>query len=390
MPLPLIEKTQEIFSETFIGKTEAAVFAPGRVNLIGEHTDYNEGYVLPMAVDKGIAIAGRKRKDSKIILYSADFRQKDEFTLENLRPDVSLPWANYFKGVAALLKKNGIPLGGCEAVIKGDLPQGAGLSSSAALEVASGVFLKKLFQLDLDDLDLVRLAQKAEHEWAGVQCGIMDQFASHFGGKDHALFLDCRTLEYDWVPLGTDYKVVVFNTGIKRELASSAYNERRHQCQEGVRELMKVLPAVRSLRDVSLCDFEKHQGRLDPVVLRRCRHVISENQRVLDAVEAFRNRNWPRIKVLFKESHESLRDDYEVSCHELDILVELAEEHPLQGGSRMTGGGFGGCTVHLVPKEQQVIENFVSFVAEGYQKRHGTRPEHYVFTPSAGAKFLNG
>jgi galactokinase len=152
---------------------------------------------------------------------------------------------------------------------------------------------------------------------------------------------------------------------------------------------MKVLPHVKSLRDVSLCDFEKFQSRLDPVVMKRCRHVISENQRVLDAVEAFKNKNWPRIKVLFKESHESLRDDYDVSCHELDILVELAQEHPLQGGSRMTGGGFGGCTVHLVPQDPKVIENFVSFVADGYQKRHGNRPEHYVFSPSAGAKFIN-
>ncbi len=389
MTLPLIEEAREIFTQVFISQPEEEAFAPGRVNLIGEHTDYNDGYVLPMAVDRGIAIAGRKRKDSKIILFSADYQQKDEFALENLRPDLTLSWANYFKGVAALLRKNGIPLGGCEAVIKGDLPQGAGLSSSAALEVASAVFLKKLFKLDLEDLDLIHLAQQAEHEYAGVQCGIMDQFASYMGGKDHALFLDCRNLEHDWVPLGQDHKVVVFNTGVKRELVSSDYNERRHQCREGVRQLMKFLPAIRSLRDVSLCDFEKYQDKLDEVVMKRCRHIITENQRVLDTVEALRNKNWARIKVLFRESHESLRDDFQVSCHELDILVELAYEHPLQTGSRMTGGGFGGCTVHLVPKDKQVIENFISFVTDGYQKRHGNRPESYVFSPSAGAKFLN-
>ncbi len=389
MTLPLTEETQERFSEAFIGQPEITVFAPGRVNLIGEHTDYNEGYVLPMAVDKGVAISGRKRSDSKIILYSSDFHQKDEFHLDAIRHDISRPWANYFKGVAYLLRKNGITLGGCEAVIKGDLPQGGGLSSSAALEVVSAVFLEKLFGVNLEDLDLVRLAQQAENEFVGVQCGIMDQFASYMGGKDHALFLDCRSLEHDWVPLGQDYKVVVFNTGVKRELASSDYNERRHQCEEGVRQLMKVLPSIRSLRDVSLRDFEKYQGQLDKVVLKRCRHVITENQRVLDTVEALKNKNWLRIKVLFRESHESLRDDYEVSCHELDTLVDLAQEHPLQVGSRMTGAGFGGCTIHLIPKDEQVIGNFVSFVADGYHKRLGKTPDHYVFSPSTGAKFLN-
>jgi len=390
MTLSLAEETQKRFSETFIGQPEITVFAPGRVNLIGEHTDYNEGYVLPMAVDRGVAISGRKRTDSTISLYSVDFQQKDEFHLDSIRHDISRPWANYFKGVAHFLRKNGITLGGCEAVVKGDLPQGGGLSSSAALEVASAVFLQKLFGVSLEDLDLVRLAQQAENEFVGVQCGIMDQFASYMGGKDHALFIDCRSLEHDWVPLGQDYKVVVFNTGVKRELASSDYNERRRQCQEGVKQLTKVLPSIRSLRDVSLCDFEKNQGLLDPVVLKRCRHVISENQRVLDTVEALRNKNWPRIKVLFRESHESLRDDYEVSCHELDTLVDLAQEHPLQTGSRMTGAGFGGCTIHLIPWDEQVIKNFVSFVSEGYHKRLGKTPEHFIFSPAAGAKFLNG
>ncbi len=390
MAFSLREQTGDLFLKTFAAKPEITVMAPGRVNLIGEHTDYNEGYVLPMAVDRGIAIAGRKRNDLKITLYSADYQEQDEFSVNAIRHDISRPWANYFKGVALLLKQNGIPLGGCEAVLKGDLPQGGGLSSSAALEVASAVFLKKLFGVDMEDLDLVRLAQKAENEFVGVQCGIMDQFASHMGGKDHALFIDCRSLEHDWVPLGTGLKVVVFNTGIKRELASSDYNERRRQCEEGVREFLKFLPGIQSLRDVSLCDFEKYQAQLEPVIMKRCRHVISENQRVLDTVEALKAKNLERVKVLFRESHESLRDDYEVSCHELDTLVELGQEHPLQKGSRMTGAGFGGCTVHLVPAEEQVVENFISFVSEGYQRRIGRKPEYYVFTASPGAKFLNG
>ena len=389
MAFPLTEQAKDLFLKTFAGRAEAAVMAPGRVNLIGEHTDYNEGYVLPMAVDHGIAIAGRKREDHKITLYSADFGQTAEFSVDHLHRDPTTRWADYLKGVAFLLKQGGKALGGFEAVVKGDLPQGSGLSSSAALEVATAVFLCHLFHLDLKDLDLVRLAQRAENEFVGVQCGIMDQFASHMGGKDHALFIDCRSLEHDWVPLGNDLKVVAFNTGVKRELASSEYNERRRQCEEGGREFAKIIPGIHSLRDVSLCDFEKHQGRLEPVVMKRCRHVITENQRVLDTVEALKNKNLERVKALFRESHESLRDDYQVSCTELDILVELAQEHPLQKGSRMTGAGFGGCTVHLVPKDEQVEANFISFVTTGYENRVGRKPEVYVFTPSAGAKFLN-
>jgi galactokinase len=389
MPLSLTEQTHELFSQTFGGEPEILALAPGRVNLIGEHTDYNDGYVLPMAVDLGIAIAGRKRKDSKILLYSEDYQEQEEFTLNTIRHDISRPWANYFKGVAFLMKENGVPLGGCEAVLKGDLPQGGGLSSSAALEVVSAVFLNKLFGGDLEDLDLIRLAQKAENEFVGVQCGIMDQFASHLGKKGHALFIDCRSLEHDWVPVPAGLKAVVFNTGIKRELASSDYNERRRQCQEGVRQFAKFMPGLKSLRDLSLRSLEQFQGDVEPLPLKRCRHVVMENQRVLDTVEALKNNNAEKLKTLFRESHESLRDDYEVSCHELDTLVALAQEHPLQKGSRMTGAGFGGCTVHLVSGDEKALRDFVAFVSEGYQRRIGRKPEHYVFSPSPGAKFLN-
>jgi galactokinase len=384
------QEIQKLFEDHFGSSSEACALAPGRVNLIGEHTDYNEGYVLPMALDRGVAVAGKKRKDSRVILYSSDYREQMEFHLEVFKPDISSNWCNYFKGVVFELRKNGISLGGFEAVIRGDLPQGVGLSSSAALETAAAVFLRSLFKFDLEDLDLVRLNQEAENEFVGVRCGIMDQFASYMGGKDHALLIDCRSLEYDWVSLDKEYCVVVFNTGVKRELATSSYNERRRQCLEGVQSFSRFLPQVKSLRDVSLCDFEKYQNQLDPTVMRRCRHVISENQRVLDAVEAFKSKNIQRIKALFKESHESLRDDYEVSCRELDTLVELAQEHPLQGGSRMTGAGFGGCTVHLIPQDRKVVENFATFVIQGYEKQIGHRPEYYVFTPSPGAKFING
>ncbi len=379
---------QSAFRQTFRGEPEVVVAAPGRVNLIWEHTDYNEGYVLPMAIDRGVAIAGRRRPDPKIILHSLDYGQRTEFTLDSIRPDISVRWADYFKGVALLLKKNGFSLGGCEAVIQGDLPQGAGLSSSAALEVATATFLRKLFKVEIGDLDLIRIAQQAENDFVGVKCGIMDQFASYMGKVGNALFLDCRSLEYQWAPIPAGLKVVVCDSGVERSLASSAYNERRSQCEEGVRKLSQVLPGLRSLRDVSLCDFEKHQGLLDPVLMIRCRHVISENQRVLDMVEALREGRLERVKVLMEESHASLRDDYEVSCHELDLLAELGDSFGGAFGSRMMGGGFGGCTVNLVRAE--AVDAFGVEVEQGYEKKTGEKPKIYVFNAADGAKFLNG
>jgi len=379
---------EESLKSAFGDGLVTTVQAPGRVNLIGEHTDYNEGYVLPMAIDQGVALAGRKRNDHRILLYSVDYRQKVEFTLESLHPDLSASWANYFKGVASLLKKNGLPLGGCEAVIQGDLPQGAGLSSSAALEVASATFLQRLFQFELGDLDLVQLAQRAENEFVGVQCGIMDQFASYMGKRGQALFLDCRSLEHQWAPIPVGLQVVVCDTGVARTLAGSAYNERRAQCEAGVAALSSKLPGIRSLRDVSLCDLEKHQGLLDPVVLKRCRHILTENQRVLDMVEALGAGRLERVKVLMDESHVSLRDDYEVSCRELDLVVDLAKDLPGVLGSRMTGAGFGGCTVHLVRTE--AVEGFRAAVALAYEKKAGRKATIHVFNASDGAKFLNG
>jgi len=379
---------EEGFKGVFGAGSVTTVQAPGRVNLIGEHTDYNEGYVLPMAIDRGVTIAGRKRTDNKVVLHSIDYRQKCEFDLGSIHSDLSARWADYFKGVAFLLKKNGLPLGGCEAVLQGDLPQGAGLSSSAALEVASATFLQKLFRFDLGDLDLIRLCQQAENEFVGVKCGIMDQFASYMGKEGHALFLDCRSLEYRWAVLPKGLAVVVCDTGVERTLAGSAYNERRAQCEAAVGILAGKLPGIKALRDVSLCDFEKHQGLLDPVVLKRCRHILTENQRVLDMVEALGTGRLERVKVLMEESHVSLRDDYEVSCRELDVLAELGASTPGVFGSRMTGAGFGGCTVHLVRTE--AVEGFQQKVGPAYEERTGRKATIHVFNASDGAKFLNG
>lgn len=387
MSSPLIEQTKDAFLQTFGGKADVAVMAPGRVNLIGEHTDYNEGFVLPAAVDRGTALAGEARDDRKAVLYSADYRDQAEFSLDSLSPDPAHRWADYVKGVADQLQKRGFRLKGFRAALKGDLPRGAGLSSSASLEVAAAVFFQKISGFSIPDLDLVKAAQAAENAFVGVQCGVMDQFASHLGRAGHALFLDCRSLEHQWAPVPPGWTLAVCDSGVARTLAGSAYNERRRQCEEGVRALAVRLPHVKSLRDVSLCDIEKYGNLLDPLVLRRCRHVVSENQRVLDMVEALKDGRLERVKVLMEESHESLRDDYGVSCPELDLLVELARNRPGVSGSRMTGAGFGGCTLHLVKEGDW--EPFKAAMLEGYGRKTGKKPGVYAFRASDGAKFLN-
>ncbi len=388
MPNPLIERTKDEFLRIFGGKPEVAVMAPGRVNLIGEHTDYNEGFVLPAAVDRGTALAGEARDDRKVVLYSADYRQQAEFSLDSLFPDPARRWADYVKGVADQLQRGGFHLKGFRAVLKGDLPRGAGLSSSASLEVAAAVFFQKTSGLSIPDLELVKAAQAAENAFVGVQCGIMDPFASHLGKAGRALFLDCRSLEHQWAPVPPGWTLAVCDSGVERTLAGSAYNERRRQCEEGVRALAVGIPHAKSLRDISLCDIEKHGNLLGPVVLRRCRHVVSENQRVLDMVEALKDGRLERVKVLMEESHESLRDDYGVSCPELDLLVELARNQPGLSGSRMTGAGFGGCTLHLV--KDGAWEAFKAVMQEGYEKKTGIKPGVYAFRAADGAKILNG
>jgi galactokinase len=376
-----------LYARHFQGRLEVRSWAPGRVNLIGEHTDYNEGYVLPLAVDRGVGFAGSARSDRKVVLYSADYDRRVEFSLDELNLDRKNPWANYFKGVADQLQKKGVKLKGCQAVLKGDLPQGAGLSSSAALEVSSAVFLKKISSFQLEDMNLVKSAQAAENQFVGVHCGIMDQYASYLGRAGQALLIDCRSLEGKAVSIGSGVQVVVCNSGVKRSLAGSAYNERRRECEEGVEALRKVLPDIRALRDVSVRDLEKHQGLLSPIVLKRVRHIVTENQRVLAMVEALGEADWPKVGKLLYESHNSLRDDYEVSCEELDALVEIAQNNPQVIGGRMTGAGFGGCTVNLVTEAE--VKGFQREIEEGYPKITGRKAEVYVFSPADGAKYSN-
>jgi galactokinase len=365
---------------------DTAAYAPGRVNLIGEHTDYNEGFVLPAAVDRGVAVAARRVAGDMFTLHAADLGERCTFAGVTLERDPAHPWADYFKGVVWALAKWGIDVPACEAVITGDLPRGAGLSSSAAYEVATALGLARLGGFELPSLDLAKLAREAENGFVGVACGIMDQMASTFGEQGRALLLDCRSLAHETVRIPSGLKVVVVNSGVRHSLASSEYNRRRAECEEGVRILSGLRPGVCSLRDVTSEDVARFFGFLPPVVLKRCRHVISENARVLEAVTAMRSGDLARLKILMAASHVSLRDDYQVSCPELDILAELALTLPTCWGARLTGAGFGGSTVNLV--ETAAVGEFSRSVAAGYQARTGRPAEIYVFEPSAGARVL--
>jgi galactokinase len=303
-----------------------------------------------------------------------------------LAHDPASPWASYFKGVVWALGGRGIDVPACEVAITGDIPQGAGLSSSAAYEVASVLLLQALTGFELEPVEVAKLAREAENGFVGVACGIMDQMASTFGEQGRALLLDCRSLARETVAIPPGLKVVVVNTGVRHSLAGSAYNQRRAECDEGVRRLSATLPGVRALRDVTVDQLARLLPVLPEVVGRRCRHVVSENARVGEAVAAMRGGDRARLKTLMAESHASLRDDYEVSCPELDVLVDLALPLPYCHGARLTGAGFGGCTVNLV--EAEAVGRFSDTVAAGYQQRCGRHAEVHVFEPSAGARLL--
>ena len=380
------EAVWAVFRRAAGREADAAAYAPGRVNLIGEHTDYNEGFVLPAAVDRGVAVAARRVAGETFTLHAADLGERCAFLRAPLERAPAHPWADYFKGVVWALTKRGVDVPACEVVITGDLPRGAGLSSSAAYEVATALVLAALGGFELPPLDLAKLAREAENGFVGVACGIMDQMASTFGERGRALLLDCRSLGHETVQIPPGLKVVVVNSGVRHSLASSEYNRRRAECEEGVRILAGLRPGVRSLRDVTPEDEARLFALLPAVVRKRCRHVVSENARVLEAVTAMRSGDTTRLKVLMAASHASLRDDYQVSCPELDILVELALALPTCQGARLTGAGFGGSTVNLV--ETTAVEDFSQSVVSGYLDRTGRSAEIYVFEPSAGARIL--
>jgi len=360
--------------------------APGRVNLIGEHTDYNDGFVMPVAIDFSTWAKVSPLDSRKLQIFSENYGEEIEVDLDDPRLAPRDHWSDYPIGVAVVLERAGHRLRGARLELRGEVPIGSGLSSSAAIEVATAGALVANSGLDIDRRELALLCQRAENEFVGARVGIMDQFASLFGQEQKALLLDCRSLEYRLLPLPDNVRLIICNTMVKHALASSAYNERRAQCEAGVKHLAQFLPGITALRDVTSEQLEQYREGLPEVVYRRCRHVITENARVLAAGEALERGDLNRFGQLMAESHASLRDDYEVSVKELDLMVALAGTVDGVYGARMTGGGFGGCTVNLVRTE--MVENFRAHVARGYEEITRLKPEIYVCMAANGAEEL--
>lgn len=375
------ERATAAFREAFGQWPEIVVAAPGRVNLIGEHTDYNEGYVLPVAIDRQVVIAAAKRDDNIVSLRALDLNSTSEFSLSEIAKDPDQPWSNYQRGVAWVIKRKAFPVGGINAVITGNVPIGAGLSSSAAVEVATAYTFRQLYDLPMTLTNVMLICQSAENEFVGMRCGIMDQCISTLGKRDHALLIDCRTLVYRSVPVPTGVAIVVCDSKVQRGLVDSQYNMRRLACETGARLL-----GVHALRDVTPEMFEERAMMLPEMIRRRCRHVVYENQRVLDGVAALQRGDLATFGALMYRSHASLRDDYEVSCRELNILVEAASEVEGVYGSRLTGAGFGGCTVSLVDAGR--VETFQTHVAARYEAATGVMPPIYVCRAEDGVRVL--
>ena len=357
--------------------------APGRVNLIGEHTDYNDGFVLPTAIGFYTRIALSSRSDRKLVLRSTEFPESYDFDLASLPQHKLGAWCDYVLGVAQALIRADCSLGGANLLVHGEVPIGAGLSSSAALEVASALALLSLSNGKLPLKSIAKLCQSAENEFVGAHVGIMDQFVSCFGKQDHALFLDCRSLDFELVPVPEKVKLVICNTMVKHQLSGGEYNLRRQQCEQGVQILASFYPGIKALRDVSPDQLAARTAAMPPVIYKRCRHVVDENARVRETVQSLNGNDLPRVGNLMHDSHRSLRDLYEVSCRELDIMVESAQGVAGFYGGRMTGGGFGGCTVNLVESSQ--AESFGQQIAERYRAKTGICPDVHICSPANGA-----
>ena len=370
------------FDKRFSAPPEHIVRAPGRVNLIGEHTDYNGGFVLPMAIDREALIAARQRPDRRVRMIALDFGgAASEFSLDAIERDQKQPWSNYIRGVALVLQQYGTELSGLDLVIQSNVPIGSGLSSSAALEVCAATAFETCGGFSIPRVKLAQLCQKVENEFLSLKTGIMDQFVSVLAREGNALLIDCRDLAYQYVPMPRGATIVVCDTTKRRGLVTSEYNTRRAECEEAARRL-----GVELLRDVSPADLGRFARDLPPTVAKRARHVVMENARVIEAVEAMKQNDLPALGALMNQSHESLRDDYEVSCPELDIMVAIARQQPGCLGARLTGAGFGGCTVSLV--ENGAVQAFVPNVIREYRARTGVPPPVYVCHPSAGASVV--
>ena len=369
------------FSARF-GSTPRIFRAPGRVNLIGEHTDYNDGFVLPAAIDLYTWTAIAPSQDHKLHAFSENLNESSELDLGDANPRPKNHWSDYVHGISLMLQKIAVPIGGANIAIQSNVPSGAGLSSSAALEVsvASALLARSGHPLSL--VEIAKLCQRAENEFVGARVGIMDQFASCFGSADHAIVLDCRSLEFKRLPMPSGVQMVICNTMVKHGHSGGEYNDRRAQCEQGVQLLRKDFPAIRALRDVSLTQLQAHRSDLPDLIYRRCHHVISENERVLRSVAALQDGDLATVGRCMADSHLSLKNDYEVSSRELDLMVEIAAHRDGVIGSRMTGGGFGGCTINLVKTES--VDAFKKSVADQYKRATQLGPEIYVSRAGAG------
>ncbi|MGF6952682.1 galactokinase [Neobacillus sp. B4I6] len=378
----------KVFLDMFHILPRKAFFAPGRINLIGEHTDYNGGHVFPCAITYGTYAVARKREDQVIRLYSTNFPEKGiiEFNLNELEYEKEHNWANYPKGMIRYMIEAGyeIPTG-FDCTIEGNIPNGAGLSSSASIELLTGVLVNGLFELEIPRLDLIKLGKKVENEFIGVNSGIMDQFAIGMGKKDAGILLDCQTLSYEYAPIHLDdYKILIMNTNKRRELADSKYNERRGECEEALAQLQQKLP-IEALGQLSEAEFDENQYLItNETVRKRAKHAVNENVRTIKALEELKAGNLEAFGQLINQSHVSLRDDYEVTGVELDSLVEAAWKQPGVLGARMTGAGFGGCAIAIVQNDE--VENFIANVGAAYLEKIGYKAEFYAASIGDGAK----
>lgn len=377
MKKTVLNKFEELYGDAGSAKV---YFAPGRVNMIGEHTDYNGGHVFPCALTIGTYAAVKKRTDRKLRFYSMNFENLGviESSLDDLKPSDAAGWTNYPKGVMWAFAERGMKMDcGLDIVLNGNIPNGSGLSSSASLEVLTGFYLRDLFGFDVTNVDLALIGQYSENNFNGMNCGIMDQFASAMGKKDNAIFLDTANLSYQYAPLVLDgAKIIVTNSNVKHSLVNSGYNTRRSESEQALADLQKVVP-IKSLGDLTEEAFEANKSAIqDPVCAKRAKHAVYENQRTIHAVEALKNNNLKEFGELMNASHVSLRDDYEVSCDEIDVLVEEAWKVDGVIGSRITGGGFGGCTVSIVKDE--AVESFKEKVGAAYRERVGKEADFYV------------
>jgi galactokinase len=385
--MSLASQVKDRFGRLFPGTDPLLVRSPGRVNLIGEHTDYNHGFVLPAAIDKAIYLAIGAREDNEIRLYSVDLDQTFACTLDLPEPTPE-HWPNYLLGIVQQLQQSGNAPGGFNCVFAGDIPIGSGMSSSAALECATAFGLNELFRLGLDKLTMVRLAQRAENIFVGLQCGIMDMFASMFGRRNHVIRLDCQSLDYAWFPLQLeDMRIVLLDTNVKHSLASSEYNTRRRQCEAGVRLVQAHYPEVMSLRDVTMAMLDRCVAPVDDVVYRRCRFIVGENTRLLAGTQDLQLGNLAAFGRKMFETHEGLSREYEVSCEELDFLVDQVKGDPAVLGARMMGGGFGGCTINLV--KEAAIGALVARVAPVYRGAMKKELKVYVAQIEDGTSIVN-